>query len=102
MERAIQLGKQRFSKCREAKILNAQKGPLLVREAGLLDLALVGLLSPRVLKYQALAVVNAPRSAASFSVENASIKSPSFRSLKPLRPMPHSMPLVTSRASSLK
>ena len=49
----------------------------------------------------ALAVVSAPRSAASFSVEKASIKSPSLRSLKLPRPMPHSMPLLTSRTSSL-
>ena len=49
----------------------------------------------------ALAEVSAPRSAAIFSVEKASIRSPSFRSLNPPSPMPHSMPLVTSRASSL-
>ena len=36
------------------------------------------------------------------SVTNASIWSPTWMSLKLLIPMPHSMPLVTSRASSLK
>jgi hypothetical protein len=49
----------------------------------------------------ALAVVRAPRSAASFSVLKASMMSPSLMSLKLPRPMPHSMPLVTSRTSSL-
>ena len=53
-------------------------------------------------KGYAFALISAPRSAASFSVEKASRTSPSLMSLKLAMPMPHSMPLVTSRASSLK
>jgi len=73
-------------------------GPLLVVRSGP---DWIDNLSYAVAKLSyAFAEVSAPKSAANFSVEKASIRSPSLMSLKPPRPMPHSMPFVTSRTSS--